>query len=145
MSSPKSTKRSRPNSDREIPTPTPHTLPSSIRSGSGTRVRGEEKRRARELELAQIRAKHFVEFAQVIEVPTTLAKLKADSAKANKEDLELICNTVLGPNQPAQCISAKFVAEDGETLLLYFGRRIVQKGRKPPVCLYFITYTVDLI
>jgi len=82
-------------------------------------------------------------FAQVIRVPTTLDKLK--SAPVDKAALEQICDVDLGPNQPAQCMSAQFVAEDGEPLLLYFGRRVVQEGRKPPVTFNLTTCTVVLI
>jgi len=79
---------------------------------------------------------------QVIRVPYTLKELKAD--KISKSKLEKICQSDLGPDQPAQCMSARFIGKDDETLLVYFGRRVLQEGMEPPVCLNFIIHRIGL-
>jgi len=72
-----------------------------------------------------------MKFAQVITVPHTLSSLK--NAQEDEEALANICEVKLGANQPAQCMSARFVDPNGETLFCYFGRRIYVKGMEPPV------------
>lgn len=84
---------------------------------------------------ARVRAQKYRDFVQVIRMPFTLDSLKKPLKKAEKEKLEDICDNELGPEQDAQCISAKFVDENGEPILFYFGRRIVEKeGQTKPVC-----------
>lgn len=63
----------------------------------------------------------FMKQATVIKVPYTLNDLKKPQ---DIEELERICVENLGPNQSAQCISARFVDPQGKTLLAYFGNRI---------------------
>lgn len=134
-------KRSRKDPKRAIPAPTPTEIPLSLRARKGD-VRSEAKLRVKEVDGAKRRAQHFMEWAQVIRVPTTLEKLKETAV--DMEELDQICSVDLGSNKPAQCLSARFVGEDGETLLLYFGRRIVTKDATPPVCFILTTYRPHL-
>lgn len=92
---------------------------------------------------AKQRAKHFLDWAQVIRVPTTLTKLK--ETPIDKDELDEICMVELASSQPAQCLSVRFVGEDGETLFLYFGRRVIPKNGGPPVHLIPAIYGPNLI
>lgn len=83
--------------------------------------------------------KHFAQNVQTIQIPKSFEDLVKPLPK-HKQKMEKICNTTLGPNQPAQCMSAKFVDEEGETVFVYFAHRIINKNQGPPVsgsfCLY---------
>lgn len=79
-----------------------------------------------------------MEYAQVIRVPYTLEKLK--EITFDKDEMESICANDLGPDKPAQCLSARFLGQDGEPLLLYFGRRVVREGEEAPVCFALSAY-----
>lgn len=76
----------------------------------------------------------FMEYADVIKVPKTYESFVADvsgsegTIKSLKEDLNKVCNEQLGPNQDAQCCSARFVDPNNKTLLAYFGYRIKKKN-----------------
>ena len=113
-----------------IPAPTPTVVPSSVRTRKSQK-RSPEKLRLDQVKEAKTRAEYFLQWAQVIRVPVTLKKLK--EAPVDKDELERICRVELGPDKPAQCVSARFVGQDGEPLFLYFGRRIIPKHGKPPV------------
>jgi hypothetical protein len=87
---------------------------------------------------ARRRAEYFLEFAQVIRVPDSLAKLqKVKNSKTQRTKMEKICDTNLGPTQAAQCMSAIFETKKGKRLLCYFGRRTTRVGDKPPVIVHF--------
>lgn len=84
---------------------------------------------------ARARAEKYKEFVQVIRVPFTLGSLEKKTLSGkDKEILENICDNDLGPQQEAQCISAKFVDKDGKPILFYFGSRFIEKEQKKPVC-----------
>ena len=51
---------------------------------------------------------------------------KLNKETFDRDELEEICTIDLA-NQPAQCLSARFVGEDEETLFVYFGRRVITK------------------
>lgn len=103
--------------------------------------RSEEKLAEKELKNARVRAKKYIEFVQVIRVPFSLGSLERTLTKDEKKDLEDICNNELGPDQDAQCISAKFVDIDGEPILFYFGSRIIKKeGQTKPVSRVYLPF-----
>lgn len=79
--------------------------------------------------MAKKRAEFFIKYAQVIRVPTTLRKLH--EGKFDHDKLEEICTNLA--DQPAQCLSARFLGENEETLFVYFGRRVVTANSVPPV------------
>lgn len=98
-----------------------------------------------EEEKARYRAEKFKEFVQVIRVPFKLDSLKKPLTQREKEELEEICENELGPEQDAQCISAKFVDEDGEPILFYFGFRMAEKnGQKKPVSVVYMHFSTVL-
>jgi hypothetical protein len=53
----------------------------------------------------------------------------------DKDEMEDICNNLLGPNQPAQCISARFVDSNNKTVFVYFGQRVYSPQQEAPVSL----------
>lgn len=135
-SPPAEKKHTRKDPTRAIPAPTPMSVPASMRTHT-KKVRSADQLRADEVCWAKMRAKKFMKYTQVICVPTMLDKLKKG---IDKDQLKKICTVNLGPNQPAQCLSARFVGEDGGTLFLYFGRRVISNDSDdPPVCFLNLT------
>ena len=104
-----------------------------MRSNAG---RSEEKMAEKEEKKARLRAEKYKEFVQVIRVPFSLDSLQEKTlSDKEKQILEDICDNDLGPQQEAQCMSAKFVDKDGKPILFYFGSRIIRKeGQMRQVC-----------
>jgi len=68
----------------------------------------------------------YIENVTTIQVPFTLEDLKKTE---DDETLNHICDHDLGPNTPAQCMSAKFVDANNEPILFYFGKRIADEPK----------------
>ena len=116
-----------------VPNPTPTDVPSGVLR-TVSRTRSAPKLREIAGERITNQAKKFLEFAQVIRVPYTLSELE-NVTREQERELEKICDTELGSSEAeaAQCMSARFIDSDGETLFCYFGRRIIFKGMSAPV------------
>jgi hypothetical protein len=124
-------KRSRKDPNLAVPKPTPdHPRSSVIKT---KKIRSLKTRREIELKKARDRAVKFIKYAQVIRVPLTLEDLNRPFSEQDKSDLEAYCANDLGPGQDSQCISARFVDQNGDPILCYFGERIVRLGDEPPV------------
>ena len=73
-------------------------------------------------------AQKIATHVQVITLPRSLASYAADKKRSNcLKKMESICNGTLAKKE-AQCVSARFVDSEGETIFVYLGRRIKSTG-----------------
>ena len=85
--------------------------------------------------------KAYIQQVTKIKLPFTLKSLQMNQ---ERDDLETVCQEKLGPNMPAQCMSAQFVDSEDEPILFYFGDRILLPLDQPgvssfPLSLYIYT------
>ncbi|KAF8867895.1 hypothetical protein CPB84DRAFT_1810481, partial [Gymnopilus junonius] len=119
MSSPPR-KKTRRDKSAQVVVPSIRNAPSAS-STSASRVRSDEAWIQRNAPMLSKKLALFLKQATVINVPCTLEELKKPQ---DEKRLERICVEELGPNRSAQCISARFVDPNGQTILAYFGNRI---------------------
>jgi len=76
------------------------------------------------------RFKNYLEYAPKIVLPLTLHSLWKPLTKNDKIKLQQKTEKLLAPSQPARCTSAQYLDRNGEPLLYYFSRRLVQPDDK---------------
>lgn len=134
----KTTQPNQPSSS--VTRPLPHSIPGTV--GTNKRVRSTAALAKKEGDNDLYRLQQFMRLAPKITVPVTLEELQKTSK--NLPDLENICQTTLGPSQPARCTSAQYVDRDGKPILFYLAKRLVYPKEEVPVCLLSLVITISV-
>jgi hypothetical protein len=112
----------------------PTTAPSGLRSARQVRSLPSRMKSVQQLEARHLQ--RYMQEVTKINLPFTLGSLE-DKKKHSIKEMERVCQDHLGPNQPAQCMSAQFVDSEGQPVLFYFGDRIWLAEGESPVSKFF--------
>jgi hypothetical protein len=103
-----------------VPNPKLSTYSSDIPNPKMS-VRSVARRKETSLKSTRRKAEAFLKFAPIFEVDIDVEGLTKSTVDLKVQ--QQICDTELGPNQPAQCFSGQWRTGSGQALLFYIADR----------------------